>query len=268
MPTIQTILPSTPEAPDDPAVSTLTSSRTWAELERNARRVAQGLAANGLAPGDRWALLAHNRIEWPELFLGNVLAGTRYVPLNWHLTVPELEYLLENSGATFLVVDDANEANGRAAAHGVGISDDRIIVLGAQFDQWRDGQPDEPMANSIAGSPLLYTGGTTGASKGVVRADTGVPIPAWVAGSSTWGGFVHMPETGTMLITTPLYHAFGAGVLGAALARRHRLVLRDRFDADDFLATVERERVTSAPLVPTLMIPLAKLEEAAFAARD
>ncbi|MBI4935515.1 MAG: AMP-binding protein [Actinobacteria bacterium] len=67
----------------------------------------------------------------------------------------------------------------------------------------------------MAGSPLLYTGGTTGASKGVVRSDSGMPIPNWVVGVSMWGGFVRMPEAGVMLIATPLYHAFGSGVLGA-----------------------------------------------------
>jgi len=262
------ILPSTADTPDAVAVTAPQGSLTWAAVERNARRVSNGLVAQGLAVGDRWALLAHNRLEWAELVLGSLLAGTRYVPLNWHLTVPELEYLLTNSGATLLVVDEANAEKGRAAAHAAGITDERIVVIGPQYQAWRDAQPDDPLDNTVAGSPLLYTGGTTGASKGVVRSDTGVPIHAWVAGSSMWGGFLHMPETGTMLVSTPLYHAFGGAVLGAGLSRRHRVILADRFDAHDFLATVARERVTSAPLVPTLMIRLAKLDAAAFAAHD
>ena len=262
------LLPSTSEEPDALAVVTAVATRTWRELECNARRVANGLASLGLAQDDRWALLSHNRVEWAELFLGNVLAGTRYVPLNWHLTVPELQYLLINSEATALVVDPENEETGRAAARLVGIPDDRIVVLGAPFDAWRDAHSDASLANTIAGSPLLYTGGTTGASKGVVRSDTGAEIPKWVAGSSMWGGFIRMPESGTMLVTTPLYHAFGAGVLGAALCRRHTVVLRDRFDASDFLRTVEEHGVTSAPLVPTLIIRLAKLSDDDWAAHD
>ena len=68
-----------------------------------------------------------------------------------------------------------------------------------------------------------------------------------------------MPEEGTGLITTPLYHSFGGGVLGSFLARRHRMVIKARFDPLDFLETVEREGITSAPVVPTLIIRLAKL---------
>jgi long-chain acyl-CoA synthetase len=262
------VLPSTLESPDAVAIVADGRTLTWAELERRARQVANQLAAAGLAPGDRWALLAHNRLEWAELFLGNVFAGTRYVPLNWHLTVPELEYLFVNSGATLLVVDPANEEKGRAAAAAVGIPDSRVVVLGPMYDAWRDAGADTQPTNTTAGSPLLYTGGTTGASKGVIRSDTGVPIEKWVIGSSMWGGFVHMPEVGALLITTPLYHAFGAGVLGAALCRRHRVVIRERFDAIDFLDTVANEGITGAPLVPTLVIRLAKLPVEEFASRD
>jgi long-chain acyl-CoA synthetase len=262
------VLPSTLAQPHTVAVVADGGSLTWAQLEERARRVANQLAAAGLAPGDPWALLAHNRLEWAELFLGNVFAGTRYVPLNWHLTVPELEYLLTNSGATMLVVDPANEEKGRAAAAAVGIPADRVLVLGPEYEAWRDAGADTQPANTVAGSPLLYTGGTTGASKGVIRADSGVPIDRWVIGSGMWGGFVRMPDAGTLLVTTPLYHAFGSGVLGAALCRRHRIVLRERFDAIEFLDTVAREGVTSAPLVPTLVIRLAKLPVEEFTSRD
>lgn len=262
------LLPATNEMPDAPAVRTLSDSLSWRQLESHARRVARALVASGLGTGDRWALLAHNRLEWVELFLGNLLAGTRYVPLNWHLTASELEYLLVNSGATLLVVDAADESTGRDAATRAGIDADRIIVLDRDYVGWRDAHPDTPLDNTIAGSPLLYTGGTTGPSKGVVRADSGQPIERWVTSQSNWGGFLSMPEQGTTLITTPLYHAFGAGVLGASLVRRHAVVLRERFDPTDFLDTIEREQITSAPLVPTLMVRLAKLGDSEFARRD
>ena len=65
-----------------------------------------------------------------------------------------------------------------------------------------------------------------------------------------------------------LYHAFGAGVLGASLNRGHSLLLEDGFDAERFLDLIETRRITSAPLVPTLMVRLAKLDDAAFTGRD
>jgi long-chain acyl-CoA synthetase len=262
------ILQSTIDTPDAIAVISDDQQLTWAQLESHARKIAHALTAWGLNAGDRWALLSHNRIEWTELFLGNTIAGTRYVPLNWHLTAPELEYLLLNSGATALVVDPDHAVIGMDVAARVGIAPERVIVLGPQYNAWRDTQPDTDHPNTISGSALIYTGGTTGASKGVTRSDSGAPISSWAKGVSMWGSYVGMPDKGVALISTPLYHAFGAGVLGAALARNHTIVLKERFDVDNFLDTVEHHRITSAPLVPTLIVRLAKLDDHHFTSRD
>ena len=261
-------LARTNSEPDSPAIITTAATISWADLETRASRVANGLRASGLNVGDRWALLAGNCLEWPELYLGNAFAGTKYVPLNWHLTVPELVYLLDNSGATFLIVDRKNEQNGRDAAGQHGIPDDRIVVIGDDYDSWRDSFPDERPDNDVTGSALLYTGGTTGRSKGVVRADSGAGLQQWLAGTKAWGSHVHMPESGPILITTPLYHAYGAGVLQACMSRGHTIVLRERFDIDSFFADIEQHGIAGAPLVPTLMIRLAKLDDSAFAAHD
>lgn len=262
------LLPLTGTDPHGTAVDDGRTTVTWENLERNARRVANGLASAGIEPGQTWAILARNCTAWVELFLGNTMAGARYVPLNWHLTVPELLYLLQNSGATFMVVDESLESTGREAAASAGIDADRILVLGSSYETWRDAQSDAVPTNEVAGAPLLYTGGTTGASKGVVRSDQGMPIDNWGAAMNTWGGFVRMPEQGVMYISTPLYHAFGAGVLGATLNRGHTLVVDEKFEAERFLELVESRRITSAPLVPTLMVRLAKLDDSAFTSHD
>ena len=262
------ILSRTQTDPDGPAIITHDGTVSWSELETRAVRVANGLHAAGIGVGERWALLANNCLEWPELFLGNVLAGTKYVPMNWHLTVPELVYLLENSEATFLIVDARNEANGRAAAHEYGITDERIVVIGNGYDEWRDGQSDAPVETTVTGSALLYTGGTTGRSKGVVRPDSGTSIEQWIAGTRAWGDWLHMPSEGPILFTTPLYHAYGMGALQACLSRGHTVVLRDRFDIDSFFSDIEEFRIAGAPLVPTLMVRMAKLEDDAFNSRD
>ena len=262
------LLTSTQRNPTGTAVISSQGSITWEELEARAHRVAHALRAEGLQIGDRWAFLCDNRLEWPELFLGNILAGTKYVPLNWHLTVPELVYLLQNSGASFLIVDQRNEENGRAAATEVGIPTTRIIVVGDTYEAWRDAQPSTEFECSVTGSALLYTGGTTGPSKGVVRADAGAPFSAWLAGVTNWGAFVRMPEEGVCYLATPLYHAFGTGVLQACFGRHHTLIIKERFDVDQFLDDVETYAVTSVPMVPTLMVRLAKCEDSLFTKHD
>jgi long-chain acyl-CoA synthetase len=262
------LLPSTLENPDAEAVSAENGSRTWRKLESNARRFANALESLGLGIGDRWALLSYNRVEWAELILGNVRAGTRYIPLNWYLMVPDLEYLLRDSGATMLIVDPANEEKGRAAARTVGIEPPRIFVLGPEFEAWLSTFPETNPRDDIAGSYLLYTGGTTGTPKGVIRSDTGGPFSEWVEAFNFWSSQLLMPEKGTGLISTPLFHTFGSGLLAAFLARRHRVIIKTRFEPIDFLATVEEEGITSAPIVPTQIVRLAKLPQENWARFD
>lgn len=265
---ITPLLSTTRTDPHRTAVDDGNTSLTFAELESRARRIAHALASSGVTADRPWAILSRNRTEWVEMFLGNTLAGSRYVPLNWHLTAPEIAYLLSNSGSTLVVTEASLEDTARAAAASVGIDSSRVLVVGSGYEEWRDAHDDGPVANTVAGAPLLYTGGTTGPSKGVVRPDQGLPLERWSAGTAMWGGFVRMPETGTMCITTPLYHAFGSGVLGAALNRDHTIIVEDRFDPHRFLDLVASRGVTSAPLVPTLMVRLAKLDDAEFASRD
>jgi len=71
-----------PAAPDPDRRGSL----TWREVELRSRRVARALDGSGVGPGVAWGLLANNRVEWVEMTLGNVRAGSRIVPLNWHLT--------------------------------------------------------------------------------------------------------------------------------------------------------------------------------------
>ena len=98
------VLPATEVAPDAEALWTDERSLSWVELEERSRRFAQGLRALGVDEDETWAVLARNRFEWAEMSIGNGRAGTRYVPLNWHLTAAEITELLEDSHSKLLVV--------------------------------------------------------------------------------------------------------------------------------------------------------------------
>ncbi|MFM7263945.1 MAG: AMP-binding protein, partial [Acidimicrobiales bacterium] len=161
--------------PAAPAVDDGRSRVSWAELESRARRAAHALLSAGVSAVRPWALLSHNRVEWVELWLANPMAGARHVPLNWHLTAPELAYLLTNSGSVLLVVEAGLETVAREAAALAGLDGSHIVVIDDGYSKWRDSHPDTRPDNDTAGAPLQYTGGTTGASKGVVRPDHGLP---------------------------------------------------------------------------------------------
>lgn len=246
------------DRPGEVAVTAAQGSLTWDELERRACRVANALDAAGVGGGGVWAVLSHNRIEWPEIMLGNARAGSRYVPLNWHLTAGELAELLVDSGAGLLVVDPALRAAAVAAAAIAGV--ERVIELGDEYEAWLHDAPDTPPTERPIGSPLLYTGGTTGRSKGVTRSDQSGPASNWSRMWAGWGRLVRMPPQGRMLVTTPLYHALGGAGAGAALATGVPVVIEPRFTPESALAAIERHAITSSVMVPTQFVRMLKLD--------
>lgn len=228
--------------------------------------MAQAIRAEGVLPGEAWSVLAHNRIEWAEIMVGNGRSGARYVPLNWHLTATEVAQLLEDSGSKFMLVDEDNEAVGREAAAMAGV--DRIIVMGDDYDAWVSSQTDAPLPDCTAGAPLQYTGGTTGRSKGVLRSDQGGPASEAMDPMYRWGGLVGMPDRGVGLLCTPAYHALGGGLMRGLLARSHTLSILPRWDPAQLLQTIEERGITSTAMVPTQFIRLLKLSEQERSAHD
>ena len=252
------VLPRTAQDPDSVAVRADQASISWWELEDRARRVAQGLRAEGVGEQDAWAILARNRLEWPELALGNARAGSRYVPLNYHLTAAEMAELLTDSASKLLVVGADDEAVGREAAAAVGI--DRVIVLGPDYEAWLAGQSPDPLPECGAGAALQYTGGTTGRSKGVIRSGSSVPASDLARPFAQWGAMTHMPTGAQMMLVTPIYHALGGGVLMASMALGDPLIITDRWDPVRMLELIEEYHVAGVPMVPTQFIRLLKLD--------
>ena len=107
---------------------------SWDELERRARQLARALDSSGVGPGRVWGVLARNRCEWAESSLGNTRAWSRIVPLNWHLTAPEIHALLVDSGAELLVVEREFRAVADEAARGTEVT--RIIDYGSEYEDW------------------------------------------------------------------------------------------------------------------------------------
>lgn len=244
--------------PDGEAVWTASGSLTWSELEERSRRFAQGLRSEGLEAGGTWAVLSRNRIEWAEMSIGNGRAGTRYVPLNWHLTAHELAELLVDSGARLVIAAPDLVAAAEKAAAEAGVS--RLIVLGDEYEQWLADQSDEPTADGPLGAPLQYTGGTTGRSKGVMRSDQGGLASELGDRYSAWGELVGMPENDHAMLCTPAYHALGGALLRTALARGNDVAILDRWDPEETLSVIESRRVSSTCMVPTQFVRLLKLD--------
>jgi len=245
---------------------------TYRDLDERAIRCALAWRALGLGPGDRVALLAHNRVEYLEAFFAAGKTGTILVTLGTRLTPHELAPILADSGARALIYDGAFAeavASLRSQAPGVETwialdepqapEDPRYAelvaaVAPAGFERTRC-DPEDVYC-------LLYTSGTTGRPKGVMISHRQV---AWNGYNTVCGWQLSADDVSP--IFTPLYHAGGLmAFLGPIFTIGGTIVLHRGFDAAEIWRTVERERCTVILGVPTIWKLLMEAPE--FATMD
>ena len=92
--------------PDRVGARDLERALTFRQWNERACRLAHALTGIGLAKGDRVAILAYNRLEWVEIYAAAAKAGIIAVPVNFRLTGPETQYIIENSGAVAIIAED------------------------------------------------------------------------------------------------------------------------------------------------------------------
>jgi len=229
--------------------------RLGALLERSAR-LAGGLAGLGVAPGERVAVQMTNRPEVQVTALAVWHAGGVVTPVMPTLTVPELRHVLADSGAVVLVVSDDLLERARAAADGLPV---HLVVAGSgagsgaatPLTDLEAGPPVPPAAGTGSDlAALLYTGGTTGRSKGVALTADGL-----VQTTRARAQVVALARAPRLLVPLPLSHVFGLTNLVARLhlAEPAPMVLQRRFDAAGWLRLVAEHEVQSSALVPSML---------------
>jgi long-chain acyl-CoA synthetase len=254
-----TLLDLADAAPDAPALDDLDRRRTRAELVDRATRAGRLLRARGVAPGGTVALLLGNRVELVELATAAVLSGARFTSVNWHLTADEVRYVLTDSGARLLVTEPAYAHVAGAAVAGLGID---VVYVGTELDGALADQSDEPFPlDGPGGRSMLYTSGTTGRPKGVVRT-AGVTLADQLAALAAVGKGAGLDGRGPHLVTGPLYHAAPLGFAVGDLHAGAELVLMPRFDPNDTLRLIDERSVRASHLVPTMFVRLLRLDDA------
>jgi len=252
--------------PDAPAVDDLTRRRTRGELLDRAVRLGHWLVDDTVGPGGHVAALMGNRVELVELLVAAQLSGTWLTAINWHLTAPEVAYILDDAGARTLVTDPDHEAVARdAAARAAG---DVAVVLADDLAALAAGASDAPFSlDGPSGGTMLYTSGTTGRPKGVRRKRQPSLGTALEMGAAS-GMALGLDGQGPHLVTGPLYHAAPLGFAHIDLANGAELVLMPRWDEAQCLELIQQRQVRNTHVVPTMCVRLLRLPEEVRAAAD
>ncbi|CAB4954837.1 unannotated protein [freshwater metagenome] len=250
-------------------------SRTFAALDADADRIASALAARGIGPGDRVALLARNGLPYVQAIFGVARAGAVLVPVNFMLGGAEVGYVLQHSGAVGLLAQDALLA---AADEAVEVADaaDRlrvraVIDADGDRDAWEpfdalleDGEPwpDDLVIASDAPAQVMYTSGTESRPKGAVLSNE-----ALVANYSTCMVDGEMAAADVQVHALPLFHVAQQHVfLVPAIQLGMTSVVLPAPDPATVLATIEEHRATTFFAPPTVWIGL--LRHPDFDTRD
>ena len=240
-------------------------SWTWREYDARLDRLVHGMRGLGIGLGHTLALLGNNRHEWCEVMSACTVSGVVTVPVNWHFSVDEIAYVLENSGATAIVADAEFADTARAAAERAGVA--VRIAFGGPIDGFVDydellasASADEP-DDLVAGATMFYTSGTTGRPKGV--RSSAFPIGGDPQESldrlALLMSLYQAPIDGVVLCNAPLYHAGPLAMCFVPFACGATLVLRRKWDAEETLRLIDEHAVTNYYAVPTHFTRLLKL---------
>jgi long-chain acyl-CoA synthetase len=238
------------ETPDAAAIVTLGATISFAELDRRQKLLAGALLSGGLSRGDRIAVISANRPESLEVTSGALRAGIVPVPINPLLTRSEVAYLVEDSGARWLLSD-------RAAEPDPGV--DRVITFGDAYERCLHEASPAEIGDVALGRPMHYTSGTTGQSKGVWT-----PLLDEAKAAATASDFIalwNLRADDIHLVCSPLAHSAPHRFALRSLEAGGTVVLQQRFNAEETLATMDLLSVTTTFMVPTHLERILSLEQ-------
>lgn len=244
--------------PDKPGLVFENTKLTFRQLNDRANRAANALKKIGVKQGNRVAILAQNSPEYYDVFYGVGKIGAIVVPINWRLAAPEIQFILENSGAKALVfgpeyVDLVAGLRGHVAIEnyiyaGPGPKPDFALDLG---EMRADADNSNPECDSEGDDTfvIMYTSGTTGRPKGTMLTHANF---FWA--SVTFRTVVQQEqEVERTLLVLPLFHIAAMFQMAAFVHWGQPVYLMNGFDPKVIFETIEREKITSFGAVPAIL---------------
>jgi fatty-acyl-CoA synthase len=269
MPDTSTVLPQTlgdvarqqaRARSNDIAYSFEGRATTFAEFDRHASQIANGLIEEGIDPGARIAYLGKNSDHYFEILFGAAKAGVVMTPVNWRLAPPEIVYILSDCKAQILFVGSEFTALVRSIANDLPAMKRFITMEGGvpewqSYEAWRDTQPARDPQCAVAREDVaiqLYTSGTTGRPKGAMLKHAGIlgPRQAFAADAPEWNKWA-ADDIG--LVAMPVFHIGGTGFGITTLVNGAKGVVAREFDPNRVLDFIEQDRISKFFMVPAAM---------------
>ena len=236
--------------PDRTAVLADGKWTSYRSLWARCRRLAGMVTSKGAVPGDRIAILADNSPQYIEMYVGLPAAGFVIVPLNTRHAEPELRYALEDADAKLLITDRDPGTLSDLVDAVVRVPDEYETLLGkANEMELGVGVTEDTLAG------LFYTGGTTGASKGVMLSHRNLISNAMHNMTISQPAQEHV-----FLVMAPMFHAAGTNaVLTGIWSAGCQIPLRV-FDPASALDLIESQGVTHTLGVPAMIAAITELQ--------
>ena len=241
---------------------------TYAELEARTNRLAHLLRARGLKRLDHYAVFMENNARYIECCGAGERSGLYYTCVNSYLTPDELAYIVNNSQSKILITSRAKRDIALAAWRNCPKVRLCLVVDGPgdgarvlNLDEATSPFPITPIADEALGNAMLYSSGTTGRPKGIVRPLPDQPpvqkLPLFDFLDKLWryrDGMVYLSPA-------PLYHSAPQGAVNLTIRNGGTVVIMEQFDPERYLQLVEKYNVTHSQLVPTMFSRMLKLPD-------
>ena len=239
---------------------------SYGELEARSNRLAHLLRARGLCRLDHYAIFMENNARYLESCAAGVRAGLYFTCVNSFLTPNELAYILNNSESKILITSQVKRSVALAALAQCPKVELCLVDDGPgeggrvkNLDDATSFYPATPIADETLGAAMLYSSGTTGRPKGILRPlplqSPTRPLPLYTFLDKLWcyrDGMIYLSPA-------PLYHAAPQVAVSLTIDRAGTAIIMEAFDPERYLQLVQTYKITHSQLVPTMFSRMLKL---------
>ena len=255
---------------DQPAFIMAATGETvsYGELEARTNRLAHFLRSRGLNRLDHYSIFMENNARYLESCGAGERAGLYFTCINSFLKADELAYIINNSESRVLIFSEEKRAVAMEALRQCPKIEVSLVVDGPgdgkstlNLDEATAGFPATPIADESVGTAMLYSSGTTGRPKGIVRPLPEQPasqqLPLFDFLQKMWryrDGLVYLSPA-------PLYHSAPQAAVNLVIRNGGTAIIMERFDPEHYLQLIEKHKPTHTQLVPTMFSRMLKLPD-------